>query len=393
MIKISPKELIDEVPDIQSVALPDNWFRTIDYDITIFKSLYNWMIKEGAVPKEFATQLHNMTYVGEVTYKKLLDAESKRIKKKYNLKEDALKKAVFRLDTGSGPISDIYNCRISGNCILVIPDASRSKLFSVVIKIFERENDKAISKIKNKAAGENFYQWLISQIERPDIIGAFAKEVKLDKEFPRDAEYCESIESYLGVHCHFLDAVEEAWIEYVSQYPQRVNPYAWCNECNQKINVEVAQIAICEEYGGVRVLCDSCVPKVSHRSLFCETPLFQITQEQLQNFTESHGLEGYEIASFIERLKIWGVFPLNETGFIYFIQSEDTRKIKIGYSVNPTDRVKTLQTGHSCPLRLLKIIPGDMKFERALHRKFFKFRVQGEWFEPHPDIIEYISKV
>jgi Meiotically up-regulated gene 113 len=67
------------------------------------------------------------------------------------------------------------------------------------------------------------------------------------------------------------------------------------------------------------------------------------------------------------------------TGLIYFIATS-AGHIKIGYSANPDRRLKSLQTASSVPLRLIGTLPGTLKDEEALHARFAKYRVRGEWF-------------
>ena len=78
---------------------------------------------------------------------------------------------------------------------------------------------------------------------------------------------------------------------------------------------------------------------------------------------------------------------------VYFIY--DLSKIKIGYSKNPKQRLKCLKTAISNgKLILLGTIHSDMNLEKELHRKFDYIRVPNtrEWFQVHPDLIDYINK-
>jgi hypothetical protein len=78
---------------------------------------------------------------------------------------------------------------------------------------------------------------------------------------------------------------------------------------------------------------------------------------------------------------------------IYFAQGEMTKRIKIGYtSGDPKGRFRALQTGSPDRLTLVAVMDGDVKEERELHRRFGKYRLFGEWFEPHPELIEFITE-
>ena len=74
-------------------------------------------------------------------------------------------------------------------------------------------------------------------------------------------------------------------------------------------------------------------------------------------------------------------------GFIYLIHMEGTTFYKIGMSLDPDIRVRTLQTGNPLPLYLLKLqAVQDMRSaELALHRLFESQRVPNinvkEWFD------------
>jgi hypothetical protein len=78
---------------------------------------------------------------------------------------------------------------------------------------------------------------------------------------------------------------------------------------------------------------------------------------------------------------------------IYFIQIVNKDKfIKIGYSSNVYARLMDLQVGNPYELVLLATMAGEYEVEDAIHEKFAKYRVRGEWFEPHNKILRYISK-
>jgi hypothetical protein len=72
----------------------------------------------------------------------------------------------------------------------------------------------------------------------------------------------------------------------------------------------------------------------------------------------------------------------------YIVLNSVSGLIKIGKSINPSDRMKSLQTGSGVALDVLAILDGDK--ERDLHKKFAGLRVFGEWFsDPDGLICEY----
>lgn len=68
-------------------------------------------------------------------------------------------------------------------------------------------------------------------------------------------------------------------------------------------------------------------------------------------------------------------------GIVYFIQDTATAAVKVGFCLKkPEKRLAALQTGNSNPLRLVGHVPGSDTHESHLHRRFSRFRIQGEWF-------------
>mgnify|MGYP001250436231 FL=1 len=80
-------------------------------------------------------------------------------------------------------------------------------------------------------------------------------------------------------------------------------------------------------------------------------------------------------------------------GFVYFIEEEETKRIKIGFSEkHPEGRLKDFQTGNSNKLVLKGYIEGTYEVEARLHNEFSKERIrnQNEWFENSPRLKERI---
>lgn len=78
--------------------------------------------------------------------------------------------------------------------------------------------------------------------------------------------------------------------------------------------------------------------------------------------------------------------------YVYFIQIGDSGDIKIGYTNNIKKRLKELQTGSPKKLKLLGYIDGGRTKEQELHSQFKQYRVNGEWFRLHQEIVDYINK-
>lgn len=65
---------------------------------------------------------------------------------------------------------------------------------------------------------------------------------------------------------------------------------------------------------------------------------------------------------------------------LYFMQEQGTGLIKIGRSVDPKRRLRTLQTGNGKTIRLIAVFEGRGVEELYLHEHLKRWRVKGEWF-------------
>lgn len=79
-----------------------------------------------------------------------------------------------------------------------------------------------------------------------------------------------------------------------------------------------------------------------------------------------------------------------EVSWIYFIQQHQGL-LKIGFSISPLERLKSLQTANPYPLKVFAIVQGTMREEKALHARLASFRLEGEWFQDHPKVWETVS--
>ncbi len=76
---------------------------------------------------------------------------------------------------------------------------------------------------------------------------------------------------------------------------------------------------------------------------------------------------------------------------IYFAHNKARNAVKIGFSENSERRFLALQTVSLDPLELIGEIDGDRDTEKALHTKFKKFNIRGEWFLIGPELAEFIK--
>ncbi|MDD2324499.1 MAG: GIY-YIG nuclease family protein [Alphaproteobacteria bacterium] len=73
------------------------------------------------------------------------------------------------------------------------------------------------------------------------------------------------------------------------------------------------------------------------------------------------------------------------TYFIIENEDSDNSRIKIGFSRAPNDRIIQLQTGNSRKLAIMGWVEtADQSHEKQLHKKYEKYRLNGEWFSIEP---------
>jgi integrase/recombinase XerD len=77
---------------------------------------------------------------------------------------------------------------------------------------------------------------------------------------------------------------------------------------------------------------------------------------------------------------------------VYFIRAADDGPIKIGRSRRPLARFASLQTSSPRALRLLLAYRAGELEERHLHSRFARHRLDGEWFAPVPELLDFISE-
>ena len=79
---------------------------------------------------------------------------------------------------------------------------------------------------------------------------------------------------------------------------------------------------------------------------------------------------------------IYRLHQLYKIGYVYYIQEECTKNIKIGYTFNLSDRLVQLQTANSQKLSIIKyekcIFPHIR--EQQLHKQYQIYHIRGEWF-------------
>lgn len=79
---------------------------------------------------------------------------------------------------------------------------------------------------------------------------------------------------------------------------------------------------------------------------------------------------------------------------IYFIQADPPHPvIKIGCTQNWAHRVCSLRAMAGRGITVLGGMDGDRTKEAELHKRFKEHRVIGEWFDPHHELLKFISEL
>lgn len=82
-----------------------------------------------------------------------------------------------------------------------------------------------------------------------------------------------------------------------------------------------------------------------------------------------------------------------KVGSIYFIRANGTGPVKIGFSTDYQARIASMMTSHARQLRLVAVIRGSHTDEQALHKRFAKYRVRGEWFRVAGELAKYLESL
>jgi len=78
------------------------------------------------------------------------------------------------------------------------------------------------------------------------------------------------------------------------------------------------------------------------------------------------------------------------SGFVYFVQAGIDGPIKIGWAIDPLDRVRELQVGNHEQLQLLMTVADNGTLEMTLHERFRDLHIRGEWFRPEGDLADVL---
>lgn len=83
----------------------------------------------------------------------------------------------------------------------------------------------------------------------------------------------------------------------------------------------------------------------------------------------------------------------SDQGCVYFLQEMKKNLIKIGYSKHLNRRVQDLQKQKNRKIKFLYAHLGTIQQEHEYHERFENQMIAPEWFEPIPEIFEFIEKL
>lgn len=81
-------------------------------------------------------------------------------------------------------------------------------------------------------------------------------------------------------------------------------------------------------------------------------------------------------------------------GFVYFIRPDvENAPVKIGYSRNPEQRLKTSGFWVPFPLVLVAKFPGDTSLESRVHHHLLNSHSHYEWFHWTSEVEQFVGSV
>lgn len=138
-----------------------------------------------------------------------------------------------------------------------------------------------------------------------------------------------------------------------------------------------------------------CIYKIGDKSIswYKSKILYELYLNHFGTNYKTDYLSAEEVKSQIQ-LKYKELINNGEnSGFIYVFANYFSGVCKIGFTTNPINRLKQVQTGCPYKLEIILVIKGSIKVERALHRKYKKFKTNGEWFLFRGELKESIQKI
>lgn len=116
----------------------------------------------------------------------------------------------------------------------------------------------------------------------------------------------------------------------------------------------------------------------------------------MRDFLSSAGVEPADLVGVVsdQSMRAWfGFEDINNHGsVVYFVRCPGKDMVKIGYTRHLRQRLQHIQHYSIDKVEFAACIPGTRATERALHARFHKARVVGEWFSTSDELEAVISQ-
>lgn len=115
---------------------------------------------------------------------------------------------------------------------------------------------------------------------------------------------------------------------------------------------------------------------------------------------QTHGWDYYAIAQSRPGeivdfpLPPWRFHRGRDVACVYFVQEhDDAGPVKIGVSTvfGLASRLSTIRNGNPRDLHLRRAVVGGYELEHEFHERLAGFRLRGEWFDAHPEVLAMLS--
>lgn len=81
-------------------------------------------------------------------------------------------------------------------------------------------------------------------------------------------------------------------------------------------------------------------------------------------------------------------------GYVYFMKAVgQAGPIKIGHSTFPPARLAVYQTWNPVDLEIVSQFSGPLSLEKAIHERFARWHIRGEWFEAVDELVSLMEGI
>lgn len=80
-------------------------------------------------------------------------------------------------------------------------------------------------------------------------------------------------------------------------------------------------------------------------------------------------------------------------GHVYAVHDRAARLVKIGFTKQLARRLNAIRTGSGRTLTIVTTFRGSRDDERALHERFGRHRIEGEWFKATPAVLKALGNL